>query len=130
MNARLWTAWGASLTLLLSYQAALASSFRMVCGYEIVASSKGVNNEAFKLEFAYDDVTFRGVLIGNNGLADVEAFVGKSGITFAEKLVTGAVQTTTITSSGESVHSRHSILAGSLIPSQYYGKCKTTKSGG
>lgn len=130
MKARLLAVLGASLFSSLHHDTALASSFRMVCGYEMVASSKGLKNESFKLEFAYDDITSRGVLIGNNGLADVEAFVGKSGITFAEKLVTGAIQTTTITSTGESVHSRHSILSGSLIPTQYYGKCITTIAGG
>jgi len=79
--------------------------------------------ESFRLEFTYDDVADKAFLIGNAGVADVIASHGYEGITFLEKLVTGALQTTTISRTGESVHSRHTILGGKIIPSQYYGKC-------
>jgi len=45
------------------------------------------------------------------------------GITLIEVLPTGAVQTTTIAKDGRSVHSRHSIIIGDLVPSQYFGQC-------
>ena len=50
--------------------------------------------------------------------------LGYSGVTFLEVLKTGAVQTTTIDHQGKAVHSRHTILFGEIVASQYYGTCK------
>ncbi len=44
-----------------------------------------------------------------------------------ELLSTGAVQTTTIDINNKSVHSRHTLMFGDLMPSQYYGRCKHEK---
>ena len=54
----------------------------------------------------------------------VKVLPGNNGITFLEVLVTGAVQTTTINKKGKAVHSRHTLIAGDFVPSQYYGTCK------
>ena len=54
----------------------------------------------------------------------VKVIPGDNGITFLEVLVTGAVQTTTINKQGKAVHSRHTIIAGEFVPSQYYGTCE------
>jgi hypothetical protein len=64
------------------------------------------------------------VMIGNNGISDVDAHVGPLGITFMEKLNGGVVQTTTVAGEGTSVHSRHSVIGKKMTPSQYYGQCK------
>ena len=34
------------------------------------------------------------------------------------------VQTTTMNKKGKAVHSRHTLIAGEFVPSQYYGTCK------
>ncbi|WP_161849249.1 hypothetical protein [Bradyrhizobium sp. CCBAU 051011] len=70
-----------------------------------------------------DTVTRKAVIIGNAGMSDVEAVGGSQGITFQEKLGSGAVQTTTIAKDGSSVHSRHTLIGGKVTPSQYYGSC-------
>jgi hypothetical protein len=64
------------------------------------------------------------VIVGNNGKSDVAVVSGNQAITFEETLDGGAVQTTTITKNGSSVHSRHTMGLGRLTPSQYYGTCK------
>lgn len=76
------------------------------------------------MEFAYDDITKKAVVIGSQGLADVEIHAGTHGLTFMEKLEGGVVQTTTVANNGKSVHSRHTIIVTDMVPSQYYGKCK------
>ncbi|WP_368507910.1 hypothetical protein [Bradyrhizobium lupini] len=102
-----------------------ADTLRWICKYDAMASPTGVQRENFKLEFALDTLTKRAVLIGNAGLSDVGFFNGDQAITFEEKLAGGAVQTTSIShTDGKSVHSRHSILNGNFVPSQYYGACK------
>ena len=102
-----------------------AEAIRWVCNYGTIATPTGLKSEKFKLEFALDTLTKRAVLIGNAGMSDVDAFNGDQGITFQEKLGSGAIQTTTISyKDGRSVHSRHSMLSGAFVPSQYYGECK------
>jgi hypothetical protein len=88
------------------------------------ASPEGLAKEDFKIEFAFDDITGRGVMIGNQGVSDLEVHRGPFGVTFMEKLDGGVVQTTTVASDGKSVHSRHTIMVKELVPSQYYGQCR------
>ena len=85
---------------------------------------KGWQPKQFSLEFALDTITKKAVIIGNAGMSDVAAVGGKQGITFQETLGSGAVQTTTIANDASSVHSRHTMMGGTLVPSQYYGTCK------
>ena len=57
--------------------------------------------------------------------------IGGAAISFMEKLETGAVQTTTISFKGDSVHSRHSVLSekdGKMVPSQSYGQCENSRA--
>lgn len=96
------------------------------CHYPEYSDNEGGLNKSndFALEFQYDTVTQDAFVVGNNGLSPVAAVKGLEGITFLEILPTGAVQSTTVTHNGKSVHSRHSMMFnGGLIPSQYYGKC-------
>jgi hypothetical protein len=111
--------------VVLAPQTLQADTLRWNCAYSTMASPTTVSGEKFKLEFAMDTLTKRAVLIGNAGVSDVEVFNGDQGITFQEKLGSGAIQTTTISHKDrKSVHSRHSMLGGTLVPSQYYGDCK------
>ena len=82
------------------------------------------SKEKFAFKLAYDDITGEAVMIGNLGIEKMERVVGTGGTTFVERLSTGAVQSTTIDSDGDAVHSRHTMILGELVPSQYYGTCK------
>jgi hypothetical protein len=72
-------------------------------------------------------------MVGNMGMTPVEVVNGTYGVTFIEKLGTGAVQTTTVDKAGNTVHSRNTVMSDGLdtselkepgvFPSQYYGKC-------
>lgn len=105
--------------------AAWAETLGWSCSYSTLATPTGLKKDNFKLEFAMDTLTKRAVLIGNAGMADLDFYNGDQGITFQEKLGSGAIQTTTIShQDGKSVHSRHSMLGGVIVPSQYYGDCK------
>jgi hypothetical protein len=124
MSIRIIAWLAAPLVVLAISSNAIAKSYRWQCVYSQYASPKGLAKEHFTIEFAFDDITGKAVMIGSLGLADVEAHMGNNGITFLEKLVGGVVQTTTVAMSGKSVHSRHSILGAEIIPSQYYGQCR------
>jgi hypothetical protein len=99
---------------------ALAETLRWKCSYTSMATPRGLAQE----KFALDAVTRKAVIIGNAGMSDIDAVGGNQGITFQEKLGSGAVQTTTIANDGSSVHSRHTIIGDGLTPSQYYGRCQ------
>jgi len=98
------------------------------CSYPNYNDEDGSSkSDSFNLEFRYDTVTEDAFMVGNNGLSKVGAIKKNEGITFLELLSTGAVQTTTIANNNKSVHSRHTLLWGDLMPSQYYGKCNTSE---
>jgi hypothetical protein len=101
-----------------------AETVRWKCDYTSMASPERVVAVKFSLEFVADAITKKAVIMGNNGMSDVAVVGGKQGITFQETLGSGAVQTTTIANNGSSVHSRHTMMGGDLVPSQYYGTCK------
>lgn len=63
---------------------------------------------------------------GNNGSSAVVGIWNKSGegVSFVEVTPDGNVMTTVVDSKGTSIHSRHTIIAGQVAPSQYYGSCK------
>jgi len=103
---------------------AYAKTVRWVCNFETEATPDGVKSAGgFVLEYMLDDVTRKAVVVGTNGMSDVEVFIGSQGFTFLEGLSTGSIQSTTVTRGGTAVHSRSTIMAGQLVPSQYYGKC-------
>jgi hypothetical protein len=101
-----------------------AKSYRWNCVYTQQASPKGLTSERFSLEFAFDDITEKAVIIGNQGVSDVEVHRGPLSVTFMEKLNGGVVQTTTVTNDGQSVHSRHTVMGKQMVPSQYYGQAQ------
>jgi hypothetical protein len=123
------TAWLTATLMLLGFlPSAMAKSHTWQCVYTQRASPDGLANDNLSLEFAVDDITGKAVIIGNLGVADVEAHHGSSSVTFIERLNTGVVQTTTIAKDGRSVHSRHTIFGGvKFIPSQSYGQCNTQR---
>lgn len=103
-----------------------AATTSFTCNFPLTGSPSGVKKESklFELRFVSDDQTKKAYLLGNNGSSEVTPFGNQgSGITFVEVTDSGNVMVTTITASGEAVHSRNGIISGKLIPSQYYGTC-------
>src|SRR5262245_12540798 len=85
------------------------------CTYQTFASPNGIKDaDGFAWKFLYDDVTQKAVGVGNLGMEDMIYFEGVDGVTFLEELPSGAIQTTTISRSGSSVHSRHSLMGNEL----------------
>lgn len=105
----------------------LAATATLTCSFPTYHSPDDTNlqsTDGFVLKFRFDTITRDAFLEGNNGLASVVMMNGESGLSFLEILLTGAVQSTTVANSGAAVHSRHSIIGGDLVPSQYYGECE------
>lgn len=102
-----------------------AASLHFDCKFPAASNSDGkLSGGIFELVFLFDTITGKAVLTGNNGVSDVIPIAGPDAITFLEELGSGAIQTTTITYyDGGAVHSRHTVIAGRLSPSQYYGEC-------
>ena len=78
----------------------------------------------FGMTFRYDPVTREAFMEGNAGISSVVLTDGYDGLTFLEFLPAGAVQSTTVAKNGAAVHSRHTLLFGDLMPTQYYGTCR------
>ena len=62
--------------------------------------------------------------VGNNGTAKVLVRETSESINFIETTGFGNINLTTIDMNLVSSHSRHVVIYGELVPSQYYGKCK------
>ena len=114
-------------TLLFSHSTAYPSStITFTCDYQLIASEDGLKKPSseFMLRFVVDTNKNNAYMLGNLGSTEVTIIsTGAEGVTFVEVTDTGNVMTTTITKSGDSVHSRNSVVLGDLVPSQYYGKC-------
>jgi trans-2-enoyl-CoA reductase len=113
------------VALMLVYGTATAKGYRWSCTYSEKASPAGIETDAnLKLDFAFDDVTRKAIVLGNKGHSEVDVHIGSLAISFMEKLETGAVQTTVISFADDSTHSRHTLFSDKdLVPSQYYGQC-------
>ena len=81
-------------------------------------------DSGFGMTFRYDLITREAFMEGNNGISGVTLTDGYDGLTFLEFLPAGAVQSTTVAKSGAAVHSRHTLMFGNLVPTQYYGTCR------
>ena len=115
---------GLSVLALIQPTKAHAERLRWKCDYRSNVSPTGLAAEKFSLGFALDTITRKAVIVGNRGMSNIAVVSGDEAITFQETLDSGAVQTTTITKNGSSVHSRHTMRLGKLTPQQYYGTCK------
>ncbi len=125
----MWGAILATCVLLAMGAAAMANSAkpvqRFVCVFDKHVSAKTSrlsSTNPLRIEFMVDG-TGDAFAVGQY-INPVRVIPGDNGVTFLEVLVTGAVQTTTMNTEGKAVHSRHTIIAGELVPSQYYGTCE------
>jgi len=115
-----------AMALCCANQEALAQTIRFTCEFRTQATQKGVETiRPFRLEFTIDPTTGKAILVGNAGMESVIVVRGENGLTFLEQIATGAVQSTTIAKNGTAVHSRHTLIAGELVPAQMYGQCHT-----
>ena len=117
----------AILTVLLAALLATPASAKApkwVCTYPITANPGGAfKGQDLALTFTVDETAKHAQVTNNERTHEVEVFAGTDGLTFVDRQKSGAIQVTTIGSTGKSVHSRHAILKGALIPSQSYGTC-------
>ena len=92
------------------------------CSFPIVANPNGVmRDQDAKAQFTLDDVTGKAQLLGDNGAIDVAVIPGDRVMTFVARLPSGGIQTTSIDPAGHGVLSRHTVLAGTLLPSVLEG---------
>jgi hypothetical protein len=116
-------------TVLLLAPNAEAKLLRWSCTYPIVANPNGAfRHQEYSVEFTFDNATGKASVIRESGSNGAALFTGIDSLTFLEKLDADTVRTTTIDKSGASVHSRHVILGGKLVPSQSYGRCAAMTS--
>ena len=114
-----------AITALLAPVAAHAATTSYTCKFTLEATPKGIAKQAtpFELRFVVDTGAKKAYLMGNAGSSEVEIIPNTDGISFAEITRSGNVMVTTITKSGEAVHSRNGIMFKELVPSQFYGNC-------
>jgi len=105
--------------------AACAEVLTYQCIFEYRIDSEGKSDELMPLEFKIDTLNRRSFMEGNAGIVDVEIHVGDRAISFTERLVSGAIQTTTITSDGRAVHSRNTVMLGEIVAAQHFGECRS-----
>lgn len=104
-------------------------SYSFVCSYNKYSNGdKIIKENNFNLTFLIDDETKKTYLIGNNG-SDEVVNISENGsqVTFLEKTASGNISITTIDSVLKSAHSRHTVLLGSLVHTQYYGTCEVKR---
>jgi len=113
------------ILLLLHGSVAIGATVSFDCKFPVMVSPKGLASQTSPLELRFITDTEKATtyLMGNNGSSEVRAIPNSPGVSFVEITDSGNVMVTSITKSGEAVHSRNSIMSGKLIPSQYYGKC-------
>ena len=103
---------------------------RYECQFQLDCSGEaGCSPSDFAIEFTLDAAAPQAFVIGNLGMREVMPLIGDRSVSFVEPLDSGASQSTTISADGEAVHSRHTILADTLLPSQLYGQCTVSPEG-
>jgi hypothetical protein len=114
--AIVWTAQAQTLS---------AKVLTWTCHYPRIANANGARDgQSLELTFNLDDTTRKAKVTTDAGVRNVEVITGEDGLTFLDALRSGAVNVTTIDTSGKSVHTRHTLLRGLLVPSQSYGSCR------
>ena len=116
-----------SIVTLIMFLPAHAYAKTLVCEFPKYHSQDETRLQTasgFEMTFRYDLINSEAFMEGNGGISSVVLTGGSAGLTFLEFLNTGAIQSTTVAKNGAAVHSRHTLMFGDLVPSQYYGSCK------
>ncbi len=123
MASKFWAGVGISTALFFSCGAnAAVVSYR--CSFPTFSDPSGLHDQAsFGFDIQFDDVTRSAFIVGTVGMSPLSAVLAETGVTFIEVTPSGNVMTTTIGIEGDTVHSRHTVILGTLTPSQHYGTC-------
>jgi hypothetical protein len=118
------------LILVASGSISLAQGLTTItCDFYTVASPEGLEeaDTGFKgLKFVFKLGDSNGVMLGNAGETPVLVTTTDDSVTFIQ--LTPIVTTTTIElKTLKAVHSRNTVLAGQLMPTQYYGKAVSVR---
>ena len=106
---------------------ALADIITFECAYPTYSDKTGVQESTgFEFKFVSDTATGKAYMSGSNGSTEVSLSMrsDKEGVNVLELTNSGNMMLTTILFSGQSVHSRNSVIMGEFIASQYYGICE------
>ncbi|MCF6689082.1 hypothetical protein [Raoultella terrigena] len=106
--------------------AATAKTTSVKCSYPTYSDQSGNHAAKNPLVFTFiiDSGTNKAYIAGNVGSAEVAIVPnGVDGMSFIETTEVGNVTVTTMTRSGESVHSRNMVMPGGIFASQHYGTC-------
>ena len=106
---------------------ALADIITFKCAYPTYSDKTGVQEaKGFEATFVSDTDTGKAYRSGSNGSTEVSLSMrsDKEGVNVLELTNSGNIMLTTILFSGQSVHSRNSVIMGEFIASQYYGICE------
>ncbi|MEM9058964.1 MAG: hypothetical protein AAGD13_00755 [Pseudomonadota bacterium] len=119
----------ATLIFVSAQSSVSAEALRFQCRFDMHSTIDGLefDEQPFKFDIHFDEVSHDAFIKGNVGISPLEAVVGRDGISFVEKLGTGALHITTINQRGFAVHSRHPLFGGGILASQYYGECPTSR---
>ena len=115
----------AILTILVSNQAIAADLTTYKCAYDRFSDGDELKKTKEPLTLIFvTGANGEATLVGNSGSSKVTGFwnPGRQGVGFVEVTQTANLMTTTIDSMRKSVHSRHTIISGHLVPQQYYGE--------
>ncbi len=123
-RGRLGGVTGCVLLALMASSSVQAEVLSYQCTFPSFADTSGLQDQTeFGFEIKYDDVANNAFIVGNAGMSPLTPLVGADSLAFVEVTPSGSVMMTTIGADGVAVHSRHSVVVGSLVPSQHYGTC-------
>lgn len=98
--------------------------FTFVCSFDKVSSIDGVKKtndiEFPPIKFIYKANEQKALMVGNAGTVEVLVVLRADSVDFIQ-IEPINVTTTILFKTAEVVHSRNTVLVGTLMPSQYYG---------
>lgn len=88
----------------------------------------GGSSVGFTVTYTMDTNGGQAYMLVNNQKIPVQTHIGTDGIVIREKTRTGSYQMTSISKSGEAVHTIHRMKNMGIEAVQYYGRCIARKS--
>ncbi len=115
-----------AILLLVFSSSAIADPMTIICDYPTWSDQEGRHKakDKFVLTFIVDKDADKAYMMGKLGTTEIIKMETPEQMAFLEITDTANTMATVITKDLKSVHSRHSVLFGNLIPSQYYGACE------
>ena len=93
------------------------------CDFDTRIDADGTAAERMTLVFEITD-SGEAYMLGNVGKVEVMPLRGNEAMSFIEPLWAGAVHSTVIMFDGSAVHSRNTIISGSILYAQHIGRCQ------